>query len=126
MKTIKQTVHINAKPEEVNLSPAGFIGELERNVEQKQNDQNQGRRNLNIRTNIKKIVHFSNISSIFTLICRKTIPKITSLINVEIASRLFKLVKLGVITARPNHTADMFTDKADSAFSQGFESIGRI
>ena len=140
MKTIKQTVHINASPQEVyeaytdaekhaeftarrsnrmKLTLARFIGKFIGDVHKQDDNQKQCGCDLSERIDSPKIVHFSNSFSKKTVIIRKIIPSTISKTKIPILERLSGIEMFTPMTGAINQAAEMLIERLERAFCQG-------
>ena len=88
------------------------------NIQKQKYNQKKSTGYLGISTNINKI-HLSNFLSILATTYKNTIPKTTSIVNVNIPLKDNAFAKLGVIKATPNQPAEILPNTDEKARSQG-------
>lgn len=108
------------------LAAATFGGNFIGNIQKQEGDYQKSSRNLSVRCNIYKIVHFSNSFSILTTTNKSSIPKKISPVKTIAPASEAILAKFGVINATPNQPADRFPNNADNALSHGFVRVNII
>lgn len=108
------------------LSSGGFGGNFIGNIQEQESNYQKRGRNLSVRCNIYKIVHFSNSFSILTTTNNSSIPKKISPVKTIAPAREVISAKFGVMNATPNQPADRFANNAESARSHGLVKKIRI